>query len=140
MASPPLISDSKGVKLPDVLTFDGNILNWRSFWEQFHVSVHNHSSLIDSEKLVYLHATLVVKDSSARNVSESLSGLGENYSEATHRMPQSSFRPPTSQSAPLIPFSRYSSFDHLKRVTAWIVRFIDSCVFDNITKGFLLTL
>ena len=31
------------------------------------------------------------------------------------------------QSAPLIPFNRYSSFNHLKRVTAWIFRFIDNC-------------
>ena len=31
------------------------------------------------------------------------------------------------QSAPLIPFNRYSSFDHLKRVTAWVFRFIDIC-------------
>ena len=31
------------------------------------------------------------------------------------------------QSAPLIPFDRYSSFDHLKYVTAWVFRFIDIC-------------
>ena len=33
------VSDYTGVKLPklDVPTFDGNILNWRSFWEQFRV-------------------------------------------------------------------------------------------------------
>ena len=43
-------SDGKGVKLPklDVPTFDGNILNWQSFWEL------NCSNLSDSEKLVYL--------------------------------------------------------------------------------------
>ena len=43
------------------------------------------------------------------------------------------------QSAPLIPFDRYSSFNHLKRVTAWIFRFIDNCHIDNVAKGFLLT-
>ena len=31
------------------------------------------------------------------------------------------------QSTPLIPFNRYSSFDHLKWVTAWVFRFIDIC-------------
>ena len=33
----PSASDSKGVKLPklDVPTFNGDILNWKSFWEQF---------------------------------------------------------------------------------------------------------
>ena len=35
---------SKGVKLPklDVPTFDGNVNNtWKTFWEQFSVSIHN---------------------------------------------------------------------------------------------------
>ena len=75
-------SDGKGVKLPklDVPTFDGNILNWRSFWEQFHVSVHNRSNLSDSEKLVYLRHSL--KDGSAKNVIEGLSRSGEYYAEA----------------------------------------------------------
>ena len=31
------------------------------------------------------------------------------------------------QGAPVIPYERYSSFHHLKRVTAWIFRFIDNC-------------
>ena len=82
MASSPPVSDSKGVKLPklDVPTFDGNILNWRSFWVQFRISVHDRSSLSDPEKLVYLQHSL--KDGSARNVIEGLSRSGENYSEA----------------------------------------------------------
>ena len=56
VGSPPFSSDSTGVKLLklDVPTFDGNILKWRSFWEQFCVSVHDHSTISDSEKLVYL--------------------------------------------------------------------------------------
>jgi hypothetical protein len=38
----------KGVRLPklDVPTFDGNLLNWRSFWEQFRISVHDRAHLI----------------------------------------------------------------------------------------------
>ena len=41
IGSLPFSSDSTRVKLPklDVPTFDGNILNWRSLWEQFCVSV-----------------------------------------------------------------------------------------------------
>ena len=71
--------DSKGVKLPklDVPTFDGNLLDWRCFWEQFRVSVHDRSSLSDSEKLVYLQHSL--KDGSAKNVIEGLSRSGDNY-------------------------------------------------------------
>ena len=39
--------DGKGVKLPkwDVPTFDGDILNWNQFWEQFCVSVESHEPL-----------------------------------------------------------------------------------------------
>ena len=80
--SSPAASDGKGVKLPklDVPTFDGNILNWRSFWEQFRVSVHDRSTLSDSEKLVYLQHSL--KYGSAKSIIEGLSRSGDNYLEA----------------------------------------------------------
>ena len=40
--------EEKGVKLPklDVPSFDGDVLNWRQFWEQFSVSVHDRKSLL----------------------------------------------------------------------------------------------
>lgn len=70
---------SMGVKLPklDVPTFDGNILNWQTFWEQFCVAVHDRSSLSDA---VYLRHAL--KDGSAKKVIEGLSRSGEHYIEA----------------------------------------------------------
>ena len=76
------VSDSKGVKLPklDVPTFNGDILNRRSFWEQFCMSVHNPTTLSTSEKLVYLQHAL--KDSSAKHIIEGLSRSGEYYDEA----------------------------------------------------------
>ena len=76
------VSDYTGVKLPklDVPTFDGNILNWRSFWEQFRVSVHDRKTLSNSEKLVYLQQSL--KGGSAKNIIEGLSHTGDHYSEA----------------------------------------------------------
>ena len=75
-------SDTRGVKLPklDVPTFDGNILNWRSFWQQFCISVHDRTHLSDSEKLVYLQQSL--KGSSAKGAIEGLSRSGEYYAEA----------------------------------------------------------
>jgi len=47
----PFPSDFKSVKLPEleVSSFDGNILNWTSFWEQFCVAVHNQPKLSDPE-------------------------------------------------------------------------------------------
>lgn len=40
-------TESTGLKLPklDVPTFNGNILQWRSFWEQFVISVHSRTTL-----------------------------------------------------------------------------------------------
>ena len=75
-------SDGKGVRLPkiDVPTFDGSILHWKSFWEQFSVAVHNRRDISDTEKLVYLRHS--VKDGSAKNVIEGLSRTGEHYNEA----------------------------------------------------------
>ena len=46
-----------------VPTFDGNIMNWSSFWEQFEASIHKKESLQDVEKLAYLRDTQ--KDGSA---------------------------------------------------------------------------
>ena len=71
-----------GVKLPklDVPTFDGNLIHWKQFWEQFSVSVHNQLNLSNAEKIVYLqHA---IKGGSARNAIEGLSHSGDNYNEA----------------------------------------------------------
>ena len=71
-----------GVRLPKlaVPTFDGNILHWRQFWEQFCVSVHNRPSLSNAEKLVYLQHAL--KDGSAKSIIAGLSQSGEHYDEA----------------------------------------------------------
>ena len=79
-----------GVKLPklDIPTFDGNILNWRSFWERFRVSMNDRTTLTNSEKLVYLQQSL--KDGSAKNVIEGLPRTGNNYSEAVE-CPQTQF-------------------------------------------------
>lgn len=76
--SPP----ASGVKLPklDVPTFNGDILMWKTFWEQFCISVHDRSNLSDSEKLVYLQHAF--KDGTAKRVIEGLSRSGEHYTEA----------------------------------------------------------
>ena len=73
---------SKGVKLPkiDVPTFDGNILNWQTFWEQFSIAIHDRTNLSDTEKLVYLRHSL--KDGTAKKVIEGLSQSGDQYDEA----------------------------------------------------------
>ena len=78
----PHAPDVKGVKLPklEVPTFNGSILDWRSFWEQFTVAVHDNRKLFDTEKLVYLQQAL--KGGSAKGAIEGLSRSGDNYEEA----------------------------------------------------------
>jgi len=70
------------VKLPklDVPTFNGNILQWLTFWEQFSVAIHDRVDLTKPQKMAYLRQAL--KHGSARNMIEGLSRTGEQYDEA----------------------------------------------------------
>ena len=71
---------TKSLKIPklEAPTFDGDILNWTHFWEQFTISIHERTSL--SDKFVYLQHSL--KGGSARSVIKGLSGTGEHYAKA----------------------------------------------------------
>ena len=75
-------STGSGVRLPklSVPTFDGNLLYWRPFWDQFCTSVHKRLHLSNAEKLVYLQYAL--KDGSAKSIIDGLSQSGEEYEEA----------------------------------------------------------
>ena len=61
----PKTTETRRVKLPQIVipTFEGDILHWQTFWEQFSVAIHDHADISDTEKLVYLCRSL--KDSSA---------------------------------------------------------------------------
>ena len=90
---PPPSLEGKGVKIPkiDVPKFDGNILSWRTFWEQFVVSIHGQTTLSDAEKLVYLRNAL--SEGSAKHVIEGLSRTGECYKEAIESLKSRYDRP-----------------------------------------------
>ena len=75
----------------EVPTFDGNILLWKKFWEQFSVSVHDHTRLSDAEKLVYLQQA--IKDSAASSAIEGLSKTGDQYEEAVKSLKSRYDRP-----------------------------------------------
>lgn len=91
--SDPAAPPAEGVKLQklDVPKFDGNIVNWRTFWEQFSVSIDSRPHLSDSEKLVYLRHSL--KDGSAKGVIEGLSCSGKYYAEAIESLKKRYDRP-----------------------------------------------
>ncbi len=82
IAIPPTSAGKGAVRLLklSVQTFDGSIINWRTFWEQFAVSVHDRSKPSNAEKLTYLRHAL--KDGSAKHVVEGLSNSGDHYEEA----------------------------------------------------------
>ncbi len=75
-------TDIKGSRIPklEAPTFDGDILNWTRFWEQFVISIHECDNLSNAEKFVYLQNSL--KGGSAKGVIEGLAGTGEHYSKA----------------------------------------------------------
>lgn len=85
--------DGKMIKLPklNIPTFDGNILCWLTFWEQYRVAIHDRSDLSQAQKLVYLWQAL--KDGSAKNVIEGLSRSGEQYEEAVKCLQEQYDRP-----------------------------------------------
>ena len=74
--------DNQGVKLPklDAPTFDGKLISWKSFWDQFDIAIHSRTTLSKAEKLAYLRNSL--KNGSAKGVIEGLSESGEFYEEA----------------------------------------------------------
>ena len=70
---------ASGARLPklEVPTFDGDILKWKSFWDEFSVSIHERSAA--AEKVVYLQKAL--KDRRAKSTIDGLTKSGEHYEE-----------------------------------------------------------
>ena len=63
-----------------ILKFDGDVLNWRTFWEQFGVSIHSRTQLSDAHKLAYLKDAL--KDGPAERITQGLAQTAGTYDEA----------------------------------------------------------
>ena len=70
------------VELPksNIPTFDGDILNWVTFWEQFEIAVHSNKKLHDVQKLAYLRDT--VDGGPAKHVIKGLSHSADTYKQA----------------------------------------------------------
>ena len=69
------------VKTPkiELKSFDGNILNWQSWWDQYEAAVHNQPKMAAVNKFCYLKRLLC---SSAEECISGLSLTNENYSKA----------------------------------------------------------
>ena len=72
------VTGMSGVQLPkiEVPTFDGNLLNWRMFWEQFESTIHSKTQLTESDNLAYLREAL--KESLAHYVVSGLMQTSES--------------------------------------------------------------
>ena len=79
---PAASSETSATKLPklEVPVFHGDILQWKSYWEQFSVSVHDRLNLTKAENLVYLQNS--IKDKTAKGLIEGLTRSSEHYDEA----------------------------------------------------------
>ena len=77
----PIVLPMSGINLPRIKipTFDGNIFNWRLFWEQFQATVHDKPHLEEVDKVTYLRDAL--KDGPARNVVQGLTQTAESYQD-----------------------------------------------------------
>ncbi|XP_037503101.1 uncharacterized protein LOC119377876 [Rhipicephalus sanguineus] len=69
------------VKLPklELQRFSGASTEWQSFWEQFERAVHENDTLSDSEKFLYLRASLSGK---AASTIDGIQVTGANYNTA----------------------------------------------------------
>ena len=79
----PKISKSSAhcTKLPKLTlpTFDGDLLQWQSFWDSFESSIHSNSYLTDVQKVGYLKAQL---EGSAAMTVEGFALTNANYTRA----------------------------------------------------------
>ena len=65
---------------PSIPKFDEDVLNWRTYWEQFGASIHSRLELSDAEKLANLKDAL--KDGPAEHVIQGLVQTIGTYDEA----------------------------------------------------------
>ena len=82
VTSPATTGGSAVTKLPklELPTFHGDILQWKNFWEQFCISVHDRTNIPKEEKLMYLQNA--VKDKTAKSLIAGLTKSSDHYDEA----------------------------------------------------------
>ena len=92
-AATPTTSETASTKLPrlEMPSFHGDILQWKGFWEQFCISVHDRSTISQEEKLMYLQNA--IKDRTAKNLIAGLTKTSDHYEEAVRCLRERYDRP-----------------------------------------------
>ena len=72
------------VELPKISapTYDRDILNWVTFWEQFETAMHNNEKLHDAQRKVHVYLWEALKEGPAKQAIQGLSHSAGNYAEA----------------------------------------------------------
>ena len=65
--------------------FDGNVLNWQTFWDQFESTIHSKINISNIDKFSYLKSFLC--PSAYENIS-GLALINQNYLEAVELLKQ----------------------------------------------------
>lgn len=86
-------TEATSTKLPklELPTFNGDILQWKNFWEQFCVSIHDWTTIPKEEKLMYLQNA--IRDKTAKNLIAGLTKLSEHYDKAVQCLKERYDRP-----------------------------------------------
>ena len=81
------ISETAKVRLAklEIEKFDGDVINWSSFWDQFSSAIHENDSLSKINKFIYLKSFLC---DSAKLTISGLSLSSEKYKEAIDLLKQ----------------------------------------------------
>ena len=83
VAFPATAGGSAVTKLPklELPTFHGDILQWKNFWEQFCISVHDRNNIPKEEKLM-MYLQNAIKDKTAKCLITGLMKSSDHYDEA----------------------------------------------------------
>ena len=66
----------------DVLAFNGDIMDWRKFWEQCKIAIHSRTQLKDTGNLAYMYLRQSLKNGPALHILEGVLGSGSEYDKA----------------------------------------------------------
>ena len=84
----PEVHSEPTIELPkiNIPTFDGDTLNWVTFWEQFDIAIHSNKKLHDVQRLAYLRDA--VEAGPAKDVIKGLSHSAGSYEQAVECLRQ----------------------------------------------------
>ena len=131
-----LVEASETSRLPKLSlpTFNGNPLQWQTFWDSFNAAVHSNSNLSGVEKFNYLRAQTSGEAAKAisgfpltnTNYEQAIALLNERFGHS-YKIANATHVQSTSQHGlhRIIDLSKHTNLSKLIRCTAYILRFVN---------------